>query len=140
MKTNTVKFIKSRATKIAKKSKKCLRATDMNCPVPRQVPYHKLMEFIKTIPIGKIYRVYESLCEGLDDAEKVHGFYLNIRELRIKLAEFYLYGCSGHEISWFGQEYTFCVSLGRDAWGFFRGKNGVACAWLVSFLNVEKGA
>ena len=32
------------------KSKKCLRASINNCPFSHLVPYHKLMEFIKTIP------------------------------------------------------------------------------------------
>ena len=76
------------------------------------------MELIKTIPIGTIYSFYDNLCEGLDDAEKVHGCYRNIRELLIRLAEFYLSGCSGHEISWFGQEYTFSVSVGEDGASF----------------------
>ena len=53
------------------------------------------------------------------------------------LAEFYHSGCSGHTISWFGKEHTFFVSLGGDRAPF--GKNDVACAWLVSFLNIERG-
>jgi hypothetical protein len=119
------------------KSKESLRASVNNCPVPRLVPYHKLMEFIKTINLGKIYSVYDNLCDGLDDSQKVHGCYRNLKELLVRLAEFYLSGCSGHTISWFGEEHTFFVSLGGDGAPF--GKNDVACAWLVSFLNIEKG-
>jgi hypothetical protein len=55
----------------------------------------------------------------------------------IKLAEFYLSGCSGHSISWFGAPYTFVVSLGGDGAPF--GKDDTACAWLVSFLNIGRG-
>ena len=49
------------------KSKKCLRPVK-NCPPPRLVPYHKLMGFLKTIPLGKIYSVHDNLCDALDDS------------------------------------------------------------------------
>ena len=118
------------------KSKKCLRASVNICPLPRLVPYHKLMGFIKTTPLGKIYSVYDNLCDGLDDLQKVHGCYRNVGKLLVRLADFYLSEYSGHTINWFGQEYTFLVSLGGDGAPF--AKNDVACAWLVSFLNIEK--
>ena len=60
-----------------------------------------------------------------------------MRELLVRLAEFYLSGYSGHANKWFGQEYTFFVSIGGDGARF--GKNDVVCAWLVLFLNIERG-
>jgi hypothetical protein len=55
----------------------------------------------------------------------------------IKLAEFYLSGCSGHLINWFGAPYTFVISLGGDGAPF--GKDDTSCAWLISFLNIGRG-
>ncbi|CAB4017352.1 Hypothetical predicted protein, partial [Paramuricea clavata] len=100
------------------------------------VPYNKLMPFIKSIPVGSMYSVYETLCEGLDEEYKVHGCYRNLAELLIKLAEFYLSGCSGHTLVWFEEEYKFYVSLGGDGAPF--GKHDTACAWLVGFLNIGR--
>ena len=119
------------------KRKKYLRASVNNFPLPRLVPYHKLMGFIKTIPLGKIYGVYDNLCDGLDDSQKVHGCCRNVGELLVRLAEFYLSEYSGHTINWFGEECTFLIRLGGD--GALFGKIDVACAWLVSFLNIERG-
>ncbi|CAB4011121.1 Hypothetical predicted protein, partial [Paramuricea clavata] len=87
--------------------------------------------------VGSMYSVYETLCEGLDEEYKVHGCYRNLAELLIKLAEFYLSGCSGHTLVWFEEEYKFYVSLGGDGAPF--GKHDTACAWLVGFLNIGRG-
>jgi hypothetical protein len=95
------------------------------------------MPFIKSIPVGSMYSVYETLCEGLDEEYKVHGCYRNLAELLIKLAEFYLNGCSGHTLVWFEEERKFYVSLGGDGAPF--GKHDTACAWLVGFLNIGRG-
>ena len=116
---------------------KHVRLSVNNCPNPRLVPYNKLMPFIKSIPVGYMYSVYETLCEGLDEEYKVHGCYRNLAELSIKLAEFYLNGCSGHTLVWFEEERKFYVSLGGDGAPF--GKHDTACAWLVGFLNIGRG-
>ncbi|CAB4043150.1 Hypothetical predicted protein [Paramuricea clavata] len=55
----------------------------------------------------------------------------------VKLAEFYLSGCSGHLFNWFGAPYTFVIYLGGDGAPF--GKDDTSCAWLISFLNIERG-
>ena len=96
------------------------------------------MGFIKTIPLGKICSVHDNLCDSIDDSQKVHGCYWNVEELLVRLAEFYLLEYSRHTLNWFGQEHTFLVSLGGDGAPF--GKNDVACAWLVSFLVIERCA
>ena len=110
------KIYKDSSYKIAmqSKGKKHVRLSVNNCPIPRLVPYNKLMPFIKSIPVGSMYSVYETLCEGLDEEYKVHGCYRNLAELLIKLAEFYLSGCSGHTLVWFEEENKFHVSLGGD--------------------------
>ena len=99
--------------------KKNVRLSVNNCPIPRLAPYNKLMPFIKSIPLGSIYSVYDTLCEGLCEGlcedDKVCGCYRKLEELLLKLAEFYLSGYSGHTLKWFGEEYTFVVSLGGGA-------------------------
>ena len=55
----------------------------------------------------------------------------------VKLAEFYLSGCTGHSITWFEEPYTFYVTVGGDGAPF--GKDDTACAWLVSLLNIGRG-
>ena len=55
----------------------------------------------------------------------------------VKLAEFYLSGSSGHVINWYGASYTFVISLGGDGAPFE--KDDSSCAWLISFLNIERG-
>ena len=118
-------------------SKNCVRLSVHECPIPRLAPYHKLMSFIKSIPIGNLYSVYSTLCDGLDKDEKVFGCYHSLKDLLVSLAEFYLSGHSGHTLTWFGKEYTFYVTLGGDGAPF--GKDDTACAWLVGFLNIGRG-
>ena len=95
------------------------------------------MSFIKSIPIGNLYSVYSTLCDGLDEDEKVFGCYSSLKDLLVSLAEFYLSVHSGHTLAWFGKEYTFYVNLGGDGAPF--GKDDTACAWLVGFLNIGRG-
>ena len=118
-------------------SKNRVRLSVHECPIPRFVPYHKLMPFIKSIHIENLYSVYNTLCDGLDEDEKVCGCYRSLKELLISLAEFYLSGHSGHTLTWFGKEYIFFVTLGGDGAPF--GKDDTACAWLVGFLNIGRG-
>ena len=44
-----------------------------NCPIPQLAPHNKLMPFIKSIPLGHIYSVYDTLCEGLCEDDKVYN-------------------------------------------------------------------
>lgn len=120
------KIYRDSVYKKSTKNKKSLRVTVNNCPIPRLVPYNKLMPFIKSVPLGTIHNVYDNLCDGLEEEEKVHGCYRNLLELLVRLAEFYLSGSRGLAISWFGNKYTFCISLGGDGAPF--GKEDVACA------------
>lgn len=95
------------------------------------------MPFIKSIDIGQLYSVRETLCQGLAEEEKVDGMYRDIKQLLLYLAKFYL--CqSRYKLEWFGGEVnTFHVSLGGDGTPF--GKDDTACAWLLSFLNIGRG-
>lgn len=95
------------------------------------------MPFVKSIPLYSIYSVYQTLCYDLNDEDNVCGCYRNLKELLLILAEFYLSECSGPTLKWFGEEYTFLISLGDDGAPF--GKDDTACAWLVGFLNIGRG-
>jgi hypothetical protein len=65
-------------------NKKSMRIVVNNCSVPRLVPYNRLMPFIKSIDIGKLYSVQETLCEGLNEEVKVAGIYRNIGEMLLE--------------------------------------------------------
>ncbi|CAB4021988.1 Hypothetical predicted protein [Paramuricea clavata] len=77
---------------------------------------------------GNIYSVYDTLCDDLDKDDKVCGCYRSLKELLLRLAEFYLSGKSGYTLTWFGEEYTFLITLGGDGAPF--GKDDTATAWL----------
>ena len=95
------------------------------------------MPFVKSIQIGTVYNVYDTLCDGLKDQDKVQGCYRNFKELLLKLAEFYLCKQNGYNLVWFNEANIFYGSLGGDGASF--GKYDTACAWLVGFLNLGKG-
>ena len=69
---------------------KSIRIKVNNCPTPRLLPYNKLVGCIKSIDIGKLYSVRETLCDGLEEVEKVDGVYRNIKETVLVLARYYL--------------------------------------------------
>ncbi|CAB4036926.1 Hypothetical predicted protein, partial [Paramuricea clavata] len=94
------------------------------------------MPYIKSISLGTINSVTDTLCYGLDECDKVTGCYRNLKEMLIKLADFYLSGCTGHCITWFEEPYTFSVAVGGDGAPF--GKDDTACAWLISLLNIGR--
>lgn len=117
---------------------KALRITVNDCPLPRLVPYNKLMPFITGIDVGNLYDVRETLCVDLPEEKKVDGVYRDLKELILKLAEFYLTNQDYYELKWFeGNINTFYVSLGGDGAPF--GKDDTAVAWLVSILNIGRG-
>lgn len=107
-----------------------------NCPIPLLVPYNKLMPFVKSINIGTIYNAYGTLCDGLQEREKIQGCYRSLKELLIMLAEYYLLFRPA-DLVWFDEADKFYVALGGDGAPF--GKYNTACAWLLSFLNLGKG-
>ena len=119
---------------------KSARIVVNNCLVPRLVPYNKLMPFIKSINIGKLYSVRETLCKGLNEEEKVSGVYRDIKEMLPCLARYYvsMMNEGKYELLWFNNEpFTFYISIGGDGAPF--GKEDTACSWLVSFLNIGRG-
>ena len=66
---------------------KRVRLSIHNCPLPRLVPYNRLMPYIKSIDLGTIFDVYDTLCDGLDECDKVRGCYRSLKEMVVKLAE-----------------------------------------------------
>ncbi len=119
-----------------RKCKKYRKRLSVNsCPIPLLVPYNKLMPFIKSIDIGTVYNTSD-LCTDLEEGDKVQGYYRDLKELLIMLAEFYLVHRS-NELVWFDEPNKFYVALGGNGAPF--GKYDTACAWLVSILNLGKG-
>ncbi|KXJ19546.1 hypothetical protein AC249_AIPGENE18300 [Exaiptasia diaphana] len=97
----------------------------------------KLMEYVKSIDIGRIGSVREDFCA--DEDEKVDGCYRHILEFLPLLASFYfkLAEVSKENLLWFDNEVnTFYVALGGDGAPF--GKEDTAFSFLVSFLNRGK--
>ena len=106
-----------------------------SCPLPRLVPYNKLMPFIRSIDTGQMYSVRDTLCYDLEE-KKADGMYREVEQLPLSLAKFYL-SQSRYQLIWFqGQVNTFHVSLGGDGAPF--GKDDTACAWLLSLLNIGR--
>ena len=124
------------SSKTSPSSKKRVRMTVADCPIPRLVPYHRLMSYINSIDIGKLYSVRDDLCGELKEEEKVVGCYRSLEELLLRLVEFYL-SSDLYEIAMFGEENTFHVALGGDGAPF--GKDDSVCSWLVSILNIKRG-
>ena len=69
------KLYKDSCYNVDSSNSKRVRLSIHNCPLPRLVPYHRLMPYIKSIDLGTIYNVYETLCDGLDEGDKVYGCY-----------------------------------------------------------------
>jgi hypothetical protein len=107
--------------------------TVANCPIPRLVPYYRLVAYTKSIDVGKLYCVRDTLCDSLDEKDKVSGCYRDLEELLVRLAEFYL-SSDYYKILTFTETNTFHIALSGDGAPF--GKDVSACAWLVSVLNI----
>ena len=60
---------------IKKNSSKAVRIVVNCCPVPRLVPYNRLMPFIKSIDIDQVYSVRDTVCQGLAEEETVDGMF-----------------------------------------------------------------
>lgn len=116
--------------------KRAVRFNVANCPIPKLVPYHRLMSYIKSIEIGKLHSVREELCDGLEESEKVNGCYRDFEELVLKLAEFYL-NRDCYNLLTFDEPNKFHIALGGV--GAPYGKYDTACSWLVSVLNIGQG-
>jgi hypothetical protein len=73
--------------KASNNSKGCVCLSIYECPMPRLVPYDKIMSFIKLVNVGNIYSVYDTLCDDVDEDDKVCG-YCSLKELLLRLTEF----------------------------------------------------
>ena len=72
------------------------------------------MPFVQSIPIGMVYSVYDTLCDGLPEHCMVRGCYRDFKKLLVCLGKYYLSWHSGFEVRWFREEYLFYVALGGD--------------------------
>lgn len=107
------------------------------------------MKFIDTHDIGNLRDIPQATAEGQKENENeeingnllpiVPGHYIDLKECLLQMADLYLY-LDNHKanfLTWFGGEKGhFLVALGADGAPF--GKANEACAWLVSFLNVQE--
>ena len=44
-------------------------------PLPKLLPYGKLMQFVKSVDIGNVRDMEEDFCSDLEEHEKFHGLY-----------------------------------------------------------------
>lgn len=88
--------------------------------IPKLMPCKQLMAKVNSINIGTLHDVRETLCDGLDDADRVAGKYRNLTELLSRLAQFYLEVNKHHvdKHSWFSKEVgSFKVAIGGGGRG-----------------------
>ena len=104
------------------------------------MPYDKLITFIKSLDVGRLYD-FSEFCKDLADDEKVEGKYRDLEDLLLRIANLYLYidvnFDSGDDqlLHWFSEDRgSFKIAIGADAAPF--GKENEATAWLISFANV----
>ena len=110
-----------------------------NIPVPKLFTYKNLLRRINEIDIGELIDVRETLCNGLEEEDKVDGKFRDLLHLLISMASFYLTADKRRKdkLNWFGkQEGAFKLAIGGDEAPFQ--KDDQALAWLVSFLNCGK--
>lgn len=108
-------------------------------PLPKLLPYDKLMQFVKSVDIGNVRDIEEDFCSDLDEDEKVQGAYRELEEYLLELAKMYVHIDQQLEEESFllhfnDEPYHFRVAVGADGAPF--GKDDEATAWLISFLNV----
>ena len=96
--------------------KKTVHMTAADSPIPRLVPYHRLMSYINSIDIGKLYNVQDELFDKLKEEEKVVGCYRSLEELLIRFVEFYL-SSDLYQMAMFREEHFPCCS--GWGWGTF---------------------
>ena len=59
----------------------------ISCKVPQILPYHRMMEYVKSIDIGS---VKDDFCQDLDENEKVNRCHRSLTQFLPLLASFYL--------------------------------------------------
>lgn len=111
-------------------------------PLPKLVPYDKLIEYVKTVDIGNLKDIKNDFCNDLGDDDKMEGCYRDLESFLIELAKVYIYidkqlGYKSFILHFSEDPYHFRVAIGADGAPF--GKDDEATAWLISFLNVVKG-
>ena len=100
-------------------------------PLPKLLPYDKLIQFVKSVDIGNVRDMEEDFCSDSEEDEKVHGVNSELQEYLLELAKVYIH--IDQEGS-FLLHFHFRVAVGADGAPF--GKDDEAMAWLVSFLNI----
>ena len=60
-----------------------------NCPIPKLLPYNKLVKEINQVIIGNVYKV-EVQFQGVLEDETTQGCFLKLIEYLPRLAKFYL--------------------------------------------------
>lgn len=107
-----------------------------NCPIPKLLPYNKLVKEINQVSIGNVYKLEEQF-QGVMEDETTQGCFRKLIEYLPRLAKFYLRKDRKETLQWFGKtEGTFLFAVGGDGCPF--GKNESACSFLLSFINVGK--
>ena len=107
-----------------------------NCPIPKLLPYNKLVKEINQVSIGNVYKLEEQF-QGVMEDETTQGCFRKLIEYLPRLAKFYLRKDRKETLQWFGKtEGTFLFAVGGDGCPF--GKNKSACSFLLSFINVGK--
>ena len=88
-----------------------LERIKMSCKVPQILPYHRMMEYVKSIDIGSVGSVKDDFCQDLDENEKVNGCYRSLTQFLPLLASFYL-KLPQQDLMWFSSQVnTFHVVL-----------------------------
>ena len=106
-----------------------------NCPIPKLLPYNKLVKEINQVSIGNVYKLEEQF-QGVMEDETTQGCFRKLIEYLPRLAKFYLRKERKETLQWFGKtEGTFLFAVGGDGCPF--GKMS-ACSFLFSFINVGK--
>ncbi|KXJ11621.1 hypothetical protein AC249_AIPGENE15220 [Exaiptasia diaphana] len=138
-KSKEIRSSSSLESKTCKKNKGRVKCMD-GVPIPRILPYDKLISCISSLDIGTLFEISD-YCYDLPDDEKVDRKYRDLEDLLLRIAKMYLYieenfDCDEEPLlHWFGNERgTFKVALGADGAPF--GKESEATARLISFINV----
>lgn len=102
-------------------------------PLPKLLPYDKLMEFVKSFDIGDVRDIEEDFCSDLEEDEKVNGVYRELEEYLLELAKMYIHIDQEESflLHFSCEPFHFRVAVGADGAPF--GKDDEATAWLISF-------
>ena len=131
------KAVRLNLTMTPKKSHKNVSLKFMpGVPLPKLLPYDKLMQFVKSVDIGNVRDMEEDFCSDLEEDEQVHGVYRELEEYLLELAKMYIHIDQGETflLHFSCEPFHFRVAVGADGAPF--GKDDEATAWLISFLNV----